>query len=418
MRRAVELACVLALLAACAPLAADGYQFPGVGARQLGRGGAVTSDVSDWTAIYWNPAGLARVRGRGQVGLHLLYSENEVEDGNSVANSFAGLDPTTPAAYSRDQEDLAAGFGSAGAVFRIREKNALAVGIYIPLLNGMDLSDTESGLTSAVSVDAETSLYLMYPTLAYARRLTERTLFGLGLSVVTAHLEFEQSERYVNPVPPMDLRIENSMDGDGIGIEATIGFQHRLSDRVSLGIVYRTGTTVDIKGDARSNVPVPPLMTQTVTTSDFDYEFVTPPAVAAGFAVGGERGIVLSVDWQRTFWEDFENGIDFDDPALPDMPNTASWRHADRLRTGLTWQARPGWTLAAGVFSYEWAVDRPDFLLVVDANQLMWTAGVSRNFERAALDFSFVQGGGERTESGVDYAIGGWQFNVGFTKEF
>jgi len=418
VKRVIGLVCTLAFLAACFPLAADGYQFPGIGARQLGRGGAVTSDVSDWTSIYWNPAGLAGVEGRGQVGFHFLYSENEVKDGNSVPNSFVALDPTTPAAYSKDEAGLEAGFGSVGAVFKIGERNALAVGMYIPLLNGMDMDDTELGLTSTVSVDAETTLYLMYPTLAYARRLNDRTFFGLGLSVVTAHLEFEQNERYVNPSAAMDIRMENSMDGDGTGIEASVGLQHRLNDTVSLGVVYRTGTTVDIEGDARSNMPVPPLMTQVVTTSDFDYEFVTPPTVAAGFAVGSERGIVLSVDWQRTFWEDFENGIDFDNPALTDIPNAASWRHADRLRTGITWAPRPGWLLALGVFSYEWAVDRPDFLLVVDASQLMWTAGVSKDFERAALDFSFIQGGGNREENGVDYAIGGWQFNVGFSKKF
>jgi long-chain fatty acid transport protein len=402
----------------CSTLAADGYQFPGVGARQLGRGGAVTSDVSDWTAIYWNPAGLARVEGRGQAGLHLLYSENEVKDGNSVPNTFVALDPTTPATYSKTRAGLDAGFGSAGAVFKIREKNALAVGVYIPLLNGMDLSDTEAGLTSTVSVDAETTLYLMYPTLAYARRLSERTVFGAGVSVVTAQLKLDLSERYVNPAAAMDLRMESSLDGDGTGIEASIGFQHRLNDTVSFGIMYRSGTTVKIKGDARNNVPVPPLMTQTVTTSDFDYDFVTPPIVTVGFAVRGEPGIVLSIDWQRTFWDDFDNGIDFDDPALTDIPDTASWRHADRLRTGLTWEARPGWQLAAGVFFYEWAVDQPDFLQVVDASQLMWTAGVSKDLERAALDFSFIQGGGIREENGVDYAIGGWQLNVGFSKEF
>ena len=38
---------------------ASGYEFDGVGARAVARGGAVTAAATDWTAIYWNPAGLA-----------------------------------------------------------------------------------------------------------------------------------------------------------------------------------------------------------------------------------------------------------------------------------------------------------------------------------------------------------------------
>jgi hypothetical protein len=67
---------------------ADGFQFPGLGAEALGRGGAVVADSSDWTSIYWNPSGLARFAGdRGEIGLEGVVSFYISRDNDSLAVS-------------------------------------------------------------------------------------------------------------------------------------------------------------------------------------------------------------------------------------------------------------------------------------------------------------------------------------------
>lgn len=45
-----------AALAAPAAAGASGYEFDGIGARSMARGGAVIADAADWSAVYWNPA--------------------------------------------------------------------------------------------------------------------------------------------------------------------------------------------------------------------------------------------------------------------------------------------------------------------------------------------------------------------------
>ena len=52
-------------------LYAGGYETFGLGARATSMGGAFIGLADDWTASYWNPAGLAQLKG-GAVGIDLL----------------------------------------------------------------------------------------------------------------------------------------------------------------------------------------------------------------------------------------------------------------------------------------------------------------------------------------------------------
>ena len=56
------------------PLFAGSYKAVGIGTRALSKGGAFIGQADDWTAIYWNPAGLAQLK-KGGVGIepHYLY---------------------------------------------------------------------------------------------------------------------------------------------------------------------------------------------------------------------------------------------------------------------------------------------------------------------------------------------------------
>ena len=61
------------LVLSCPRLAsAGGFEGPGLGARAESMGGAFIGVADDWTAIYWNPAGLAQLHGAG-VGLSRGY---------------------------------------------------------------------------------------------------------------------------------------------------------------------------------------------------------------------------------------------------------------------------------------------------------------------------------------------------------
>ncbi|MBI4777777.1 hypothetical protein HY792_02510, partial [Candidatus Desantisbacteria bacterium] len=59
MKKGVVATVVLCLAASYAM--AGGYEGPGLGAKGIGMGGASIGLADEWTAIYWNPAGLTQL---------------------------------------------------------------------------------------------------------------------------------------------------------------------------------------------------------------------------------------------------------------------------------------------------------------------------------------------------------------------
>src|SRR5690348_6057370 len=68
---------------------AGGFERPGMGARAESMGGAFVGLADDWTAIYWNPAGLASLKGTG-IGTSIDVVRVRSHDSSGLAN------PTLP----------------------------------------------------------------------------------------------------------------------------------------------------------------------------------------------------------------------------------------------------------------------------------------------------------------------------------
>ena len=63
---------------------AGGYEWGGFGGRSGALGGAFIGLADDWTANYWNPAGLAQLEGKA-VGVDLLSPHPTMRATNSFA---------------------------------------------------------------------------------------------------------------------------------------------------------------------------------------------------------------------------------------------------------------------------------------------------------------------------------------------
>ena len=63
----------------------SGYEFDGIGAKEVIRGGASIADCSGWTCIYWNPAniGFEKEAGSKEIGIELRGGGMTIKDPNS-----------------------------------------------------------------------------------------------------------------------------------------------------------------------------------------------------------------------------------------------------------------------------------------------------------------------------------------------
>ncbi|MDX1439032.1 MAG: hypothetical protein R3284_03925, partial [Rubricoccaceae bacterium] len=181
-----------------------GRRNPAVGARMAGMGGAAVAGLSDWSAAYANPAGLAYLRGKqvvlsghGYVQGTQSYAfgiDHEAEGASVGVASFATPLPTTRGALA-----VGAGYQET-AVFTRGLTVVDGLGIY---------ENHESGVLGEFSV-------------AGAAAVSPRVVVGLSANAPIGRYEFnEQFFDGDSEDPSFDAEITGGNVRAGVSVQAT-----------------------------------------------------------------------------------------------------------------------------------------------------------------------------------------------------
>ncbi len=378
---------------------AAGYEFEGVGARQAGRAGAAIADADDWTAIYWNPGNIAAAAQHSrEFGVEIFGGEAFAHDPNSLSKLPAGPFPKT---------DLHSNFilGAIGGIVPIGEKGGIGFGFYTPLLQGAKFQSVANN-ANQTAIDLDNSAAILTWNVSGSYRFTDRFSAGAGLNVLYGR--FTSDIDLFNYFVPTD-HLNNSLDGNGIGLEGIFGVRGELSDKWSVGAVYRTGSDIDIKGDASADY------TLTFTQhSTFHYDLRHPPTYGIGAAFRPTGRWTLTTDYDRTVWHRFVSNIRYDTPQtfLPNLPNTFDWSDTWKLRFGSRLKVSSKSEWLAG-YSYDVpALDEPsvDFSTSIDVFMQRFSTGFAHAWnERVETILSVLAGYGERHIADQTYHLSGYQ---------
>lgn len=396
--------CVLAAaVSAPAPARASGYEFDGVGARAIARGGAVIADATDWTAIYWNPANLTGVKER-EAGLELKAGKSYTRDGNS----FNLQDPNFPNdAFSRKKSDSSFFFGSLGAAVPLDEKSAFGVGVYVPLMQGSDFADTSATNAQYSGINYEGFASLMVANISYARKVSDRASFSLGANAIRGNLASDVELGFKIPTAGVTIK---ELDGTGYGLEGVFGAKYALTESVALGAVFRSGAKVKIEGDAKARAAALAMSED----SDFKFTLKQPPTSGIGAAWRYRDDLTFTCDFAQTWWKGFSNELTYDTPGtlLADQANTFNWKNSYKLRAGALWSYSENADLMAG-YAYDTpAIDAGsiDFSTAIDVPMHRFSAAASRRWGPVEGTLAGLVGYNSRNAGGVNYRLGGWYF--------
>ncbi len=255
----VRVAIAAGLCARAADARAGGFDIPDLGTQALGRGAAFVAKADDGTAIYYNPAGLARQR-----GTHLLL------DGNIYASSFSFA---RIGSYHDDPQDAATSYGnkqfplvqnSGGPSFApfialttdfgYFDRVTFALGLFTPPEVQNRTFALASGSAPAASrydfVQNRSSILM--PTASIGVRAT--TWLDLGVSLHVAHASFASTS--VNYAGTADCKtvedfrcdVQTDLAATGNAFGATIGASVRPSPSVQVGLSVRTPLTFNAVG--------------------------------------------------------------------------------------------------------------------------------------------------------------------------
>jgi long-chain fatty acid transport protein len=331
-------------------LLANGLNLNGFGARATAMGGAFVGLADDFTAVFWNPAGLALMK-KGTFGLagHLLLPTSDY-------TSLTGFNMKTNAKMYPA--------GIVGFFQPIGDRLVVGVGAYSLSGLGQDWNNTGLEADMLTQMSAPPPSAFTPPVANYrwksfigsitiapaiAVKLTDQVLLGATFNINYGFFKTDQwagPEVIYNPITKQYLFFnlgQASMNIKGWGYGATFGLLVKPSDRFSFGVTYRLASKMKLSGTATTeNLPL--LSAALPDTSDAKMSVTSPMWLAGGLAVKPLTNLTVTFDLQWTNWKKLDVlSVEFQDPAWIAAGITTNeldlaWANKLQIRGGLEYK--------------------------------------------------------------------------------
>jgi long-chain fatty acid transport protein len=232
--------------------------YPGTDAA--GMAGAFRAVADDWSAAFWNPAGLVNLPGT-QLSATGTFVLPNLTVTPAPLNGFA-----TTRVY-QDREVIA--FPGVSGFARVTDegKYSYGFGVFAPFGLGTkwDLYNLPPGYNDRVTYpkfDHESDLKVvdLHPT--FAIQVSPSLAAGAGLSINYASLTLRQVSLQPNGIlaqapelsplirAPFDvLPVDVDVSGTGFGFGGNAGLLWKAGDKLSVGVSVRAYTDLDVSGD-------------------------------------------------------------------------------------------------------------------------------------------------------------------------
>lgn len=353
-------------------------------ARGNALGGALAARVDDASAVAFNPALLGVLEGpMVMAGASSIVPSAEV----TTLNPYSGASEThestdnfwnPPHLYAA--VPLETDYGRFG----------LGLGLYSRFGLGTEFDDDWSGRYNNYNAVIQT--LSIAPTISYM--VTEWFSLGLGLEAMWMDLALDQkidgtaalvaagalpAGAPVNDPSTDALDVDQNIEGDswGLGLSAAVAL--RLSERLRLGVVYRSQVEQELSGNADLDKPAALADLPLFEDTGVKGRVILPDSLTVGMAVNPWTDLWLEADLVWTRWSSYDKlKIDYDELSAvgaDSVERQKDWNDVIRLALGAEYRL-PGdydWlTLRAGYVFDESPVakGREDYLVAANDRQL------------------------------------------------
>jgi long-chain fatty acid transport protein len=291
-----------ALLSGLAMLMAPGVHAAAFYVSEFGTPGSLgTAGVANTTntfgtdSAFTNPAGMTGLKEDSIVGgMQLLIPEIKFDSSIAEAGGKDGGNAGNVAAIP-----------SLFAVKVLDDRTRIGFSVTGPLGGGMNYGDDFVGRYGAQKV-VLTGVELS-PSLGY--RVTDRLSLGVGVSAL--YTSFEETIAINNnfvpgPVtlPDSKVKLENMDDWSWQGFA---GLTFQLTEQLLLGVVYRSKSDINLKGDLNIRSWQLPIPQPTANSAKLQWD--NPQLVEAGlrYKLNEEWYLMANADWEE--WSEFSDNF-------------------------------------------------------------------------------------------------------------
>ncbi len=363
-------------------------------------GGAFRGVASDWSALSYNPAGLAFLEKNELNGSLGTYSPQLAFDSDVSANGIdLGYLAADTSGELHSTEDVWP-IPSLALVMAPKEgsKWAWGIGVIWPydVNYQWDLFRAPLGYNTDYAFHTKRNFHTdldvmdVHPTIA--RRINDDLSVGLGLSIARGDVVYRRVIGFDNNLHDQldDYPInyfygDYRMEGNGIGIGANIGFLWKASDKLSIGFSGQTPITIGMEGLAEVSMawPINPQREQfeddlfplreksyfvgvndeikseeSYHSQDYEYDLELPGSIGAGIGYTASDRLLLAFDVAMTFWSSVDQwdvkfagtGLSYGVGTLPEMTVPFGWDDQIRVSGGAEYLAKENLTVRGGLY--------------------------------------------------------------------
>lgn len=282
----------LSIALAFSVFASNGTQIGTVGAKSTSMGSAFRGLADDWSAAYFNPAGITQF-GKWNIGASAGII---MPRGSYQAYPYPAY--PSPALTTNNVDATAKNFliPALGIFYKATEKLSVGLGVFAPFGLGTEWDffsiPANYGNTNAISKEKESfsdhQAIDIQPTIAY--KFSDKLSVGLGLKYTWGKMTIDQvmlpltsaiiygetqgtipmpminallagiggvSQLLQTPLDPNRLIVEESLDGDGSAYGGNVGILFKPIEKLSIGLSGRFSTALKLKGSFKLTAGMP-----------------------------------------------------------------------------------------------------------------------------------------------------------------
>jgi long-chain fatty acid transport protein len=300
------------------------FQVNVQGLRQIAMGGTGTGWIWDASTIFYNPAGLSKLKGMQAYGSVQFLIINT----KYVQTPYQGYSEESKAAvYTPFNLYI-------GGPLKKEGRLGVGLGIYTPFGSGLTWNDNWEGRYVIQKVSMQTIFF--QPTVSY--KITDMLSVGAGFIYATGNLKFKRAV-------PLQDQFGNDGYGELKGKASGVGFNFGVhlnpTENLQIGVTYRSQVNMKVRhGDAKFYVPSS--LAANFPNTEFEAKVPLPKVISLGVGFRPMDKLILTAEANFVGWKPYDT-LRFDyaknTAFLQDTKSPRNYNNTLALRIGSHYQA-------------------------------------------------------------------------------
>lgn len=407
MKNKLVLTCMLATLAGTSSLAlAAGLKVNEQGAKAMAMGNAFTAQADDPTALFYNPAGIAFLKGsQVSLGSTIIYVPSTEFNGTTPLSGDAPNGVGSASVFEKAKNDIFI----APAIYATYsfEGMPLSLGLGINSIYPLAKSWDDSSAFRNQIMNIAVKPINFQPTAAY-RFDSINLAVAAGVDITHAIVTMQTMPYAAGTNSDAYELGLMGLDGTATDIGWNAGLKWKPLPSLSFGAAYRSEIDLKIKGSGNFLATTPAGFSiigmtagstspysRTRAVSTVSTTITLPDSLGLGVAWQPTDSITLEFDAERTGWSSFKNlEFKFDSPQFTNFnnkPKTLNWKDVWCYKLGGQYAWNKNLDLRAGyMYDKNPIPDSTLGPLLPDADRHSFSIGQGIHNEHFSLDLAYM----------------------------